>query len=125
MGGTFKDPTYEDVCTDKTGHAEVVQIEYDPKLITYEELLEIFWKIHNPTELNRQGLDFGTQYRSIIFYYNDEQKKFAEESKKKKQVELKNNKIIVTEITPARDFYPAEEYHQKYLEKQGRRSCKI
>jgi peptide-methionine (S)-S-oxide reductase len=125
MGGNFKNPTYEDVCTDKTGHAEVVQIEYDPKLITYEELLEIFWKIHNPTELNRQGLDFGTQYRSIIFYYNDEQKKFAEESKKKKQVELKNNKIIVTEITPARDFYPAEEYHQKYLEKQGRRSCKI
>jgi peptide-methionine (S)-S-oxide reductase len=125
MGGNFKNPTYEDVCTDKTGHAEVVQIEYDPKLITYEELLEIFWKNHDPTELNRQGLDFGTQYRSIIFYYNDKQKKLAEESKKKKQVELKNNKIIVTEITSAKLFYPAEEYHQKYLEKHGRMSCKI
>jgi peptide-methionine (S)-S-oxide reductase len=125
MGGNFKNPTYEDVCTDKTGHAEVVQIEFDPKLISYEELLEIFWKNHDPTELNRQGFDFGTQYRSVIFYYNEVQKKLAEESKNKKQVELKNNKIIVTEITPARDFYPAEEYHQKYLEKHGRMSCKI
>ena len=125
MGGNFKNPTYEDVCTDKTGHAEVVQIEYDPKLITYEELLEIFWKNHDPTELNRQGPDFGTQYRSVIFYYNEVQKKLAEQSKNKKQVELKNNKIIVTEITSAKVFYPAEEYHQKYLEKHGRMSCKI
>lgn len=125
MGGNLKNPTYEDVCTDKTGHAEVVQIEYDSKLISYEELLEIFWKIHDPTQLNRQGPDFGTQYKSVIFYYNDEQKKLAEESKKRKQSELKNNKIIVTEINPAKVFYPAEEYHQKYLEKHGRMSCKI
>jgi peptide-methionine (S)-S-oxide reductase len=120
MGGNLKNPTYEDVCTNKTGHAEVVKILYDPKSITYEELLEVFWKIHDPTQLNRQGLDFGDQYRSVIFYFNEEQKKIAYESKNKKQVELNNNITIVTEITPAKDFYPAEEYHQKYLEKHGR-----
>lgn len=121
MGGNFKSPTYEDVCTDKTGYAEVAQITYDPSKVSYEKLLEIFWNVHDPTQLNRQGPDAGTQYRSIIFYHSKQQKKLAEESKKK----LKYNKPIVTEITKAKEFYPAEEYHQKYLEKHGLNSCKI
>jgi peptide-methionine (S)-S-oxide reductase len=123
MGGNLKNPTYEQVCTDKTGHAEVIQMIYNPKQINYEKLLEIFWEIHNPTQLNRQGPDIGIQYRSVIFYHNEKQKKLAEESKNKQQ--KKYNKKIVTEITPAIKFYPAEEYHQKYLEKQGLSSCKI
>lgn len=121
MGGNFKNPTYEDVCTDETGHAEVVQITYDPKKITYEQLLDVFWSIHNPTQLNRQGPDTGTQYRSVIFYHNEQQKKLAEQSKKK----LEYNKPIVTEITKAKEFYKAEEYHQRYLEKHGPKACKI
>lgn len=121
MGGNFKNPTYEDVCTDKTGHAEVLQITYDPSKVSYEKLLEIFWNIHDPTQLNKQGPDTGTQYRSAIFYHNEQQKKLAEESKKK----LKYNKPIVTEIIKAKEFYPAEEYHQKYLEKHGLKTCKI
>jgi peptide-methionine (S)-S-oxide reductase len=125
MGGVLKNPKYEDVCTDKTGHAEVVKLDYDPELITYEELLEIFWKIHDPTQLNRQGPDFGSQYRSVIFYYGVEQRKIAEESKNKKQAEQKDDIIIVTEITPAGVFYPAEEYHQKYFDKRGSASCEI
>jgi peptide-methionine (S)-S-oxide reductase len=120
-GGNIKNPTYEQVCTDKTGHAEVIQIEYDEKKVTYGELLEKFWEIHDPTQLNRQGPDVGKQYRSVIFYHNDEQKKTAEQSKFKKQKKL--DKEITTEITPAVEFYPAEEYHQKYLEKQGRSAC--
>ena len=123
MGGKIKNPTYEQVCTDKTGHAEVMQIIYDPEQISYEKLLEIFWEIHDPTQLNRQGPDIGTQYRSVIFYHNKEQKKLAEESKNKHQ--KKYNKRIVTEIIPRAEFYPAEEYHQKYLEKQGLGSCII
>jgi len=121
MGGTLKNPTYKDVCTDKTGHAEVCQIEYDPQKISYEKLLEIFWKIHNSTQLNRQGLDFGTQYRSVIFYHSEEQKKKAIESKKKEQKKYKNE--IVTEIRPAKEFYKAEEYHQKYLQKRNLKTC--
>lgn len=121
MGGNLKNPTYEDVCTDKTGHAEVVQITYDPSIVSYEILLEIFWNIHDPTQLNRQGPDRGTQYRSVIFYHTEQQKKLAEESKEK----LKYKKPIVTEITKAKEFYPAEKYHQKYLEKQGLRACRI
>ena len=121
MGGNLKNPTYEDVCTDKTGHAEVVQITYDPKITSYEKLLDIFWSIHDPTQLNRQGPDHGTQYRSVIFYHSQKQKKLAEESKKK----LKYDKPIVTEITSAKEFYPAEEYHQKYLQKKGMSSCRI
>ena len=121
MGGKLENPTYEQVCTDKTGHAEVIQIIYDSEQISYENLLEIFWEIHDPTQLNRQGPDIGTQYRSVIFYHNEDQKKLAEESKNKQQ--KKYNKNIVTEITPAAEFYPAEEYHQKYLEKQGLGSC--
>jgi peptide-methionine (S)-S-oxide reductase len=123
MGGDLQNPTYKDVCTDKTGHAEVIQIEYDSKKITYEKLLEIFWKIHDPTQLNRQGPDIGTQYKSAIFYHNEQQKKQAEVSKNQEQ--KKYSKSIATEITQATEFYPAEEYHQKYLEKQGLKSCSI
>ncbi|MDH7507612.1 MAG: peptide-methionine (S)-S-oxide reductase MsrA [Candidatus Thermoplasmatota archaeon] len=124
MGGSFKNPTYEDVCTDKTGHAEVVQIEYDPKEISYEKLLEIFWSIHNPTQLNRQGPDYGTQYRSIIFYHNEKQKKLAELSKNKIIESNKYSKPVFTEIKKASEFYIAEEYHQHYLQKKGLTGCK-
>ena len=116
-GGKTKNPTYEQVCTDKTGHAEAIQIAYNPKEITYEQILEKFWDIHDPTQLNRQGPDIGTQYRSVIFYHNKEQKQKAEQSKIRQQ--HKYNKKITTKIEPAVEFYPAEEYHQKYLEKQG------
>ena len=123
MGGNLKNPTYDDVCTDKTGHAEVIQIEYDPKKVSYEKLLEIFWENHDPTQLNRQGPDTGTQYRSVIFYHNEQQKKLAEDSKKNQK--QKYTKPIVTEITKAKEFYRAEEYHQKYLEKNGLNSCRL
>lgn len=122
MGGKTKNPTYEQVCTDKTGHVEVVQIIYDPFIVSYEKLLETFWSIHDPTQLNRQGLDIGTQYRSLIFYHSEEQKQLAEKSKQKQL--LRHKKEITTEITPAKEFYPAEEYHQKYLEKNRLFSCK-
>ena len=122
MGGIKKNPSYEDVCTDETGHAEVVQIKFDNKIVTYEELLDVFWKIHDPTQLNRQGFDFGTQYRSVIFYHNKKQKILAENSKNKQE---KFKKPIVTEITTAKEFYKAEEYHQNYLKKQGKTSCKL
>jgi len=122
-GGKTKNPTYEQVCTGKTEHAEAVQIIYNPKIITYEQLLETFWMIHDPTQKNRQGPDIGTQYRSAIFYHNQEQKHMAGESKKQKEKYL--GVKIQTEITLAKEFYPAEEYHQKYLKKQGRTSCRI
>ncbi|MCQ5377362.1 MAG: peptide-methionine (S)-S-oxide reductase MsrA [Candidatus Methanomethylicia archaeon] len=118
MGGHTKNPTYEEVCTDKTGHAEVVQIEYDPNEVTYEELLNAFWENHDPTTPNRQGPDYGTQYRSVIFYHNDEQKKKAEEVLKRLESSKKYKGRIVTEIVPASEFYRAEEYHQKYFEKK-------
>ena len=121
MGGNTKNPTYEQVCTDKTGHAEVIQIEYDDNQVTYGELLEKFWEVHDPTQINRQGPDVGKQYRSVIFYHDEKQKKQAEQSKLEKQKNF--DKEIATEITPAVEFYPAEEYHQKYLEKQGRSDC--
>jgi peptide-methionine (S)-S-oxide reductase len=123
MGGSLANPTYEQVCTDETGHAEVVQVEYDPAIVSYEELLEIFWKGHNPTTLNRQGPDFGTQYRSAIYYHTPEQEAAAKASKQKAQTRFA--KPIVTEITPASTFWRAEEYHQRYLEKRGQRSCHI
>ena len=123
MGGKMKNPTYEDVCKDKTGHAEVVLVEYNPEEISYDKLLDIFWKIHDPTQLNRQGLDIGTQYRSIIFYYNEEQKKKAMESKKKQEKSKKYKSKIVTEIVKASEFYKAEDYHQKYLMKRGLNVC--
>jgi peptide-methionine (S)-S-oxide reductase len=123
MGGTLKNPTYEDVCTDKTGHAEVVEILYHPETISYEELLNVFWDIHDPTTKNRQGPDIGTQYRSIIFYHTLEQKAMAETSKKNLEQSRKHKKKIVTEITEATTFYPAEEYHQQYLAKHGLAAC--
>jgi len=123
LGGTLKNPTYEDVCTDKTGHAEVVEITYDPKKITYEELLKVFWEIHDPTTKNRQGPDVGTQYRSVIFYHTPEQKTLAELSKKSLEQSRKYSKKIVTEITEATTFYPAEDYHQQYLAKHGLAAC--
>lgn len=121
-GGKLTNPTYEDVCTDTTGHAEAIQIKYDPKEISYKELLELFWSIHNPTTKNRQGPDIGTQYRSSIFYHTAKQEKIAKEVKQ----ELDNSKYqnkIVTEIVPASIFYPAEDYHQKYYQKIGGGSC--
>ena len=115
-GGKTANPTYGEVCTDKTGHAEAIEIIFNPEKITYEQLLETFWMIHDPTQKNRQGPDIGTQYRSAIFYHNEEQKKIAEQSKMQKEKDL--GVKIQTEITAATEFYPAEEYHQKYLKKQ-------
>jgi peptide-methionine (S)-S-oxide reductase len=122
-GGTLKKPTYEDVCTDKTGHAEAVELTYDPQKITYEQLLNVFWETHDPTTINRQGPDVGTQYRSVIFYHSPEQKALAEQSKKKLDESGKYRKKIATEIIQATIFYPAEEYHQQYLEKHGASAC--
>jgi peptide methionine sulfoxide reductase msrA/msrB len=112
MGGTKKDPTYREVCTGNTGHAEVSQVKFDPARISYEKILEVFWKIHDPTSLNRQGNDVGTQYRSVIFYHSPEQKAAAEKSRDNLQKTLEDR--IVTEITPAAEFYKAEDYHQDY-----------
>lgn len=121
-GGKTKNSTYEQVCTDTTNHAEVVQIEYDPKKVSYDQLLDVFWNNHDPTTINRQGPDVGAQYRSIIFYHNEQQKAAAIVSKEKQQKKLKNRRIV-TEILPAQPFYHAEEYHQKYLEKRGLFVC--
>jgi peptide-methionine (S)-S-oxide reductase len=122
-GGTTKNPTYEDVCTGKTGHAEAVEVTFDPAKITYEELLEMFWDIHDPTTLNRQGADIGTNYRSAIFYHTPEQKVAAERSKQDLERSKLYRKKVVTEITQATEFYQAEDYHQQYLEKHGESSC--
>lgn len=122
-GGTTKNPTYEDVCTDTTGHAEVVEVTFDPNKVSYEELLTVFWDVHDPTTKNRQGPDIGNQYRSAIFYHTEEQKKQAEQSKKNLEKTGKYKKKIVTEITQATTFYPAEEYHQQYLQKHGLAAC--
>lgn len=118
-GGHTEHPTYEEVSTDKTGHAESVEVTYDPNKVTYEELLERFWKIHNPTTMNRQGPDIGSQYRSIIFYHTPEQKEAAEKSKKELDESGKYSDAVVTEIIPAQPFWKAEEYHQRYVEKHG------
>jgi len=125
LGGTFKNPTYQDVCTGQTGHAEVVQVDYDPSKVSYEDLLKVFWESHDPTTLNRQGPDIGTQYRSAIFYHDAEQQAAALASKEKLQSSGVYKRPIVTEITPASEFYRAEDYHQQYLEKHGRSSCHI
>ena len=117
-GGTMPSPSYEDVCTDRTGHAEAVQVEYDPEQVSYDELLKVFWENHNPTTLNRQGPDVGTQYRSAIFYHDAEQEKAAKEYMKKLQDSMPEKKVV-TEITPSKEFFKAEEYHQRYFEKQG------
>jgi len=124
-GGTTADPTYEQVCSDRTGHAESVLVEYDPAVVSYEELLDVFWRIHDPTTKDRQGPDFGTQYRSIIFYHTPEQKQKAIASKDSLESSGRLTRIVVTEIAPASTFYPAEEYHQRYHEKHALRSCRI
>ena len=125
LGGTLPNPTYKDVCTGRTGHAEVVQVTYDPAEVSYDTLLDVFWKNHNPTTLNRQGPDVGTQYRSAIFYHSPEQKAAAEHSKAELSASGRFSRPIVTEITPASTFYPAEDYHQRYLEKRGLASCHV
>lgn len=123
-GGHHDNTTYKDVCSGRTGHAEAVEVTYNPKEIEYDELLSIFWKIHDPTTLNRQGPDVGSQYRSAIFYLTPEQKRKAEESKRRMNETRKFRRPIVTEITAASEFWEAEEYHQKYLSKNKRGSCK-
>jgi len=122
-GGKTENPTYESVCTDKTGHAEAVEVEYDASMVSYDELLDAFWKIHDPTTPNRQGPDIGTQYRSVIFYDNAGQKASAIASKEKLERSGRYKKAIATEIMPAVEFYPAEDYHQKYYMKRGVKSC--
>lgn len=122
-GGSLRNPSYEDVCTDRTGHAEVVQVEYDPGRITYEQLLDKFWEVHDPTTKNRQGPDVGTQYRSVIFYHSPEQKAAAEASIQREQP--KYRRPIVTEIVPTSEFWHAEDYHQQYLAKRGLSHCHL
>lgn len=124
-GGHTERPSYQDVCTDKTGHAEVVQVEFDPTQVSYRDLLNIFWDNHDPTQVNRQGPDVGTQYRSAIFFHSPEQKEEAEASKSERGASGKYRRPIATEIVPAAPFWPAEEYHQQYLEKRGLASCHI
>ena len=125
LGGTLANPTYRDVCTGRTGHAEAVQVKYDPAEVSYDKLLDVFWENHNPTTLNRQGPDVGTQYRSAIFYHTPEQKRAAEESKASLEASGRFRRPVVTEITEASTFYPAEDYHQRYLEKRGLASCHV
>ena len=125
LGGTLKNPTYKDVCTDTTGHAEVVQVHYDPAKLSYDDLLNVFWTNHDPTTLNRQGPDVGTQYRSAVFFHTPEQESSALASKDALQQSGKFRRPIVTEITPASEFYRAEDYHQQFLEKRGLSHCHI
>ncbi|MEN6458838.1 MAG: peptide-methionine (S)-S-oxide reductase MsrA [Thermoguttaceae bacterium] len=124
-GGTLPDPTYEDVCSHATGHAETVLVEFDPATISYEQLLEAFWNCHDPTQRNRQGPDVGSQYRSAIFYHTPEQEAAALRSKQNQESSGKHSRPIATEITQAGPFYRAEEYHQRYLEKRGEASCHV
>lgn len=124
-GGHFKNPTYDDVCSDTTGHAEAIEISFNPSIVTYEQLLDVFWSIHDPTTPNRQGPDVGSQYRSAIFYLTPEQKEAVILSKTKLEKSKKFQDPIVTEIVPASEFYPAEEYHQKYYRKHGIKGCAI
>ncbi len=122
-GGTLERPTYQDVCTGRAGHAEVVEVDFDPEAVSYEDLLDRFWSLHNPTQKNRQGWDLGTQYRSAVFVHDEEQREIAERSRERAQERFR--KKIVTEIEPASTFYKAEEYHQRYLQKQGRATCAV
>ena len=124
-GGHTENPTYKEVCTDRTGHAEVVQVEFDPDQVSFERLLEIFWQIHDPTTLNRQGPDVGAQYRSAVFYHDEAQREAAAAMKDQLQSSGRFRRPIVTEITPAATFWRAEEYHQKYFQKHGGSSCHL
>jgi len=124
-GGSTTNPTYEEVCTDRTGHAEAVEVVYDPKVVSFEELLDLFWSIHDPTTMNRQGPDVGSQYRSAIFFHDPEQEVAARAKMERLQSSGLYRREIVTEIVPASEFYRAEEYHQQYFEKHGRRSYRI
>jgi peptide-methionine (S)-S-oxide reductase len=124
-GGSTDSPTYEQVCSHRTGHAEAVEVEFDPARVSYEKLLEVFWGEHDPTQKNRQGPDVGTQYRTAIFFHTPAQKAAAEASRDALAKSGKHSRPIVTEIVPAAKFWPAEEYHQRYLEKRGLATCKI
>jgi peptide-methionine (S)-S-oxide reductase len=124
-GGHTLNPSYKDVCTDLTGHAEVVEVEYDPARVSYDKLLDVFWSSHDPTQVNRQGPDTGTQYRTVIFFHTPEQERIARESKAKVEASGRFRRPIATAIEPAQTFYRAEEYHQQYLAKRGLRHCHI
>jgi len=124
-GGALDNPTYRDVCTDATGHAEVVEIDYDPAKVSYEQLLDLFFELHDPTQLNRQGPDWGKQYRSVVFYHSPEQEAAAKQVIARLTEAKRFSKPIVTQVVPAETFWRAEEYHQKYLEKRGAVSCHI
>lgn len=124
-GGQTKNPTYEQVCSDRTGHAEAVEVEFDPAEVAYDDLLKVFWENHDPTQVNRQGPDFGSQYRSAIFYHSPEQQAAATASKDHLAASGKLKRPIATQIVPAEIFYRAEDYHQQYLEKRGMASCHI
>jgi len=124
-GGHTQNPNYQQVCTDTTGHAEVVQVTFDPEKLSYDQLLNVFWTIHDPTQVNRQGPDYGAQYRTAIFFHSPEQEAAAKESKQALEASGKLRRSVATEITPAGPFWRAEEYHQRYLEKRGAASCHI
>jgi peptide-methionine (S)-S-oxide reductase len=124
-GGTVENPTYEQVCTDRTGHAEAVEVEYDPERVSYDELLEVFWANHDPTTRNRQGPDVGSQYRSVVFFHSPEQEEAARKSISRYDAQGRWRSPIVTEVVEAPAFYEAEDYHQRYLEKRGRASCTV
>jgi len=125
IGGKTENPTYKEVCTDRTGHAEAVEVEFEPTKVAYNDLLKVFWENHDPTQVNRQGPDWGTQYRTAIFYHSPEQQAQAEVSKQALENSHRYAKPIATQIVPAVTFYPAEDYHQQYLEKRGLASCHI
>jgi peptide-methionine (S)-S-oxide reductase len=124
-GGKLDKPSYKDVCTDRTGHAEVVEVKFDPEKVSYQQLLDLFFELHNPTELNRQGPDWGTQYRSVVFFHSPEQEAAAKATIERLTHDKRFSKPIVTQVVPAESFWRAEEYHQKYLEKRGALSCHI
>jgi peptide-methionine (S)-S-oxide reductase len=124
-GGDTIDPKYKEVCNGQTNHTEVVELSFDPNLVSYSQLLDLFWNLHNPTTLNRQGLDFGSQYRSAIYYYSPEQQTEAQDLKEKLEASGKFKDPVVTEITEVALFYRAEEYHQRYFEKNGAGACKL
>jgi peptide-methionine (S)-S-oxide reductase len=124
-GGQMDKPTYKDVCTDRTGHAEAVEVDYDPAKVRYEDLLNVFWENHDPTQLNRQGPDWGSQYRSAIFFHSPEQQSTAKTSKDALEKQHRFSKPVVTQIVPAVEFFPAEDYHQQYLEKRGLATCHV